>query len=263
VRNDPALAGVLTWTALCLVLFGWLGRRPGAALLAAGAGWGFYLLVHNPYAGVTVLLALGMWVVHRYGLRHLLLYGGLALVFAAVAWVDVAGGMLLPAALGDAAGRTVRVVALVAAVFVAWRLVTGRLGYLTNPLAWSAETRRLRETAEYRRARGGGRRGLGWVTRHGQRAVTGREPPALPRPPDDVDQLTVRDLFIHARRAGIKPAEHTTAELRDLLREAGQRPPEPATAHARNEAPAQAVDVDQLSPEPLFHHREPILRIRP
>jgi hypothetical protein len=271
---DPALAGVLLWTGLALAAGILLRRAPATLLVWVAAGWALYYLKASPYAAGTVLLALGLWVVHRWGLRHLLLYGGLALVFAAVAWVNVAAGMLLPAALGDATGRTVRVVALVAAAFVAWRVVTGRLGYLTNPLAWSAETRRVQQTAEHRRAMGLGRRGLGWITRHGQRAVTGRPPPALPRPPDDIDRMLVRDLAIHARRAGLKPSEHTTSELRAAVRahraaptqpapptaSDAAREPEPATVRPRTTPPPEPDDFG--IPEPLFRDREPVWRWR-
>jgi hypothetical protein len=295
---DPALVGVLVWTALALVAGVLLRRSPAALLTWAGVGWGCYLLVGNPYAGITVLLLLGMWVVHRYGLRHLLLYGGLAFVFATITWVDVAAGMLLPAAFADAAARTARFVAFAAAAYVLWRLATQRVNYLTNPLAWNAETRRVQQNAEYRRAKGLGKRGAGWAGRRARQAITGRPPPAPPRPPDDVDQLSQRDLFLHARRAGIKPAQHTTAELRDLVRAVRQQPPEPATARPHPPGPppptAQArprtaprnadginrprgapsptvLDVppevyepgDLGMPAPLFHWRAPWWRVRP
>jgi hypothetical protein len=261
---DPALAGVLTWTGLALVAGVLLRRAPATLLTWAGAGWGFYLLGRNPYAAITVLLILAMWVVHRYGLRHLLLYGALAFVFATVTWVNLASGMLLPAAVGNAVGRTVRFVAFTATAYVGWRIVTHRLGYLANPLAWAAESRRVQQLQEHKRAMGLGRRGLGWITRHGQRAVTGRPPPALPRPPDDVDQLTVRDLVVHARRAGLKPSEHTTSELREAVRahraaptqpapptaSDAAREPEPATVRPRTTPPPEPDDFG--IPEPLF-----------
>jgi hypothetical protein len=232
---DPALAGVLTWTAVALVAGVLLRRAPTTLLIWAGAGWGFYLLGRNPYAAGTVLLILAMWVVHRYGLRHLLLYGALAFVFAAVTWVNLASGMLLPAAVGNAVGRTVRFVAFTATAYVGWRIVTHRLGYLTNPLAWAAETRRVQQTAEHRRAMGLGKRGLGKLGAAGRRAVTGRKPPAPPAGPDEIDAMRVRDLTILARRAGIKPARYTVDELRGKVREARTKtaqltpPPTPPT----------------------------------
>jgi hypothetical protein len=184
---DPALAGVLLWTALALVAGLLLRRSPAALLLWAGAGWGFYLLGRNPYAAITVLLVLAMWIVHRYGLRHLLLYGALAFVFATVTWVNLASGMLLPAALGDAVGRTVRFVAFTATAYVGWRIVTHRLGYLANPLAWAAESRRVQQLAEHKRAMGLGKRGLGAIGRKARELATGRRQPEPAMPVRIVD----------------------------------------------------------------------------
>jgi hypothetical protein len=260
---DPALWGLGLWAVLCVAVVGGIFRRPPVTVAAwAASGVGFYLLGRNPHLGVTVLLALALWVVNRYGILHLIRYGGMAFLFAAIVWTNITGGMFLPSAVGNAADRMVWLVALIWGTFTVWQIVRGKLGYLANPILYGAETRRIRETAEYKRARGGSRRSLGWVGRRTRAAVTGRPPPALPRPPDQLDSYGRDDLAILAGRHGIDPEGHLTDELREKVREARQRPPEPATAHARNEAPAQAVDVDQLSPEPLFHHREPIWRWR-
>lgn len=263
MRSDPALAGAVLWTALAVVAGGIAHRSPATIGTWAAVGWGFYLLTANPYAGATVLLAVALWIIHRWGLRHLLLYGGGAFVFATITWVNIISGMLLPAALGNAAARMVWFTAFTYGAFILWRLATQRLGYLTNPLAWAAETRRVQGLQEHKRAMGLGRRGVGWAGRRTRQAITGRTPPALPRPPDKLDQLDRDDLSRLARRHGVDPDPWLTDELRDQVREAEARPPEPATAHTRDEAPAQAVDVGHLSPAPLFHHRESVWRIRP
>src|SRR5262245_29978775 len=129
--TDPALAGALLVSALAAAFVAVFRRGLAVAVIFTAVTWGLYYLTRNPHAGATILLAAGLFAVNRYGILHLIRYGSAAFVFAAITWTNLQAGMLLPAAVGNAAGRMVRLVALLWAAYVAWRLVRERLGYLT------------------------------------------------------------------------------------------------------------------------------------
>jgi hypothetical protein len=183
-----AQQGLAVYSAIALAAGILTRRHPATIGIWAAAGWVPYLLVHYPYAGGTVALAIGWVAVHRYGWRHLLLWGGLGSLYSLMVWARISyGGVDFGAAALDAAGRTLRFAVFTALCWWAWRLMHDRVSYVTHPLAWGAESRRVQQLAEHRRAMGLGKRGLGRLGHAGKRAITA----GRPAKPDDGEGLAL------------------------------------------------------------------------
>jgi hypothetical protein len=212
-----AQQGLAVYSAIALLAGVITRRHPATIAVWAAAGWVPYLLVHYPYAGGTVALAVGWVAVHRYGWRHLLLWGGLGSLYSLMVWARISyGGVDFGAAALDAAGRTLRFAVFTALCWWAWRLMHDRVSYVTHPLAWGAESRRVQQLAEHRRAMGLGKRGLGRLGQAGKRAITAGRPAR--------DDGTPRAL--EGRRGRLRPAEAVEHAPLD----AGQIPNEPLFA---------------------------------
>lgn len=218
VHLDGVTVGVLLYTVLALLGCPKLGIKPPGTLLVASVGWVGWLLVHNHRAGMAATALAILAAFKRYGWRHTLGTVAVTLLYSTLLWNRIAAhGANVAAAFADA---TIRMIFLVFWCVVAW-IVYQTLSRKVD--AWfgrglAAETYRLHETAEHKRAMGLGRKGLGWAKTRARQAVTrrgGPEPKTIEGPPPK--QLPAgRGRDRRGRfTAGQRPAAHHPAQPTD------------------------------------------------